>query len=128
MSPIEHSREFHSLDSAFDSKSDEEAVEISFDGALGNVEIASDFRVVASLEQKIDDLPLPGSHLAEIFVHVPLPDTPGRPSLGSDQVWIDLTVSFCMHAANPGLVYEKNVKFHNIYDFYRKNQQNQGLL
>jgi hypothetical protein len=28
-----------------------------FDGALGNVEIASDFRVVTTLEQQVDDLP-----------------------------------------------------------------------
>ena len=34
-----------------------------FDRSLGNVQIASDFRVVASLEQQIDDLPFPGSYL-----------------------------------------------------------------
>jgi hypothetical protein len=40
-----------------------------FDRALGNVEIASDFRVVTSLEQQIDDLPFPGSHLADLLFH-----------------------------------------------------------
>jgi len=28
-----------------------------------------------------------------------------------------------MHAANPEREYEKNVKFHNNYDFYAKNPQ-----
>ena len=40
-----------------------------FDGALGDVEIASDFRVVASLEQKIDDLALAGPQLIKFLVH-----------------------------------------------------------
>ena len=46
-----------------------QAVEMRFDRALGNVEIASDFRVVTSLEQQIDDLPLPGSDLVELLFH-----------------------------------------------------------
>jgi len=40
-----------------------------FDRALGNVQIASDFRVVTSLEQQMNDLPFPGSHLAELLFH-----------------------------------------------------------
>ena len=42
---------------------------MSLDGALGNMQIASDFRVIASLKQKIDDLPLPGSHLVKFLFH-----------------------------------------------------------
>jgi hypothetical protein len=42
---------------------------VRFDGALGDMEMASDFGVVAALEQKIDDLPLPGVHLSVQFVH-----------------------------------------------------------
>ena len=42
---------------------------MSFDGALGHVQIASDFGIVASLQQKIDDLPLPGSQLLKLLVH-----------------------------------------------------------
>lgn len=40
-----------------------------FDGSLGNVQIASDFRVVTSLEEQIYDLPFPGTHLIELFFH-----------------------------------------------------------
>jgi len=40
-----------------------------FHRALGDIEVASDFRVVAALQQQVDDLPLPGSHLIELFVH-----------------------------------------------------------
>jgi hypothetical protein len=40
-----------------------------FDGALGNIQIPSDFRVVTSLEKQIDDLPLPGAYLAELLFH-----------------------------------------------------------
>ena len=40
-----------------------------FDGSLGNVQIASDFRVVTSLKKQINDLPLSGTHLVEVFFH-----------------------------------------------------------
>ncbi len=40
-----------------------------FDGSLGNVQIASDFRVVTSLKKQIYDLPFPGTHLVELFFH-----------------------------------------------------------
>ena len=40
-----------------------------FDRALGNVQIASDFRVVTSLEKQIYDLPFPGTHLVEFLFH-----------------------------------------------------------
>jgi hypothetical protein len=38
-----------------------------FDRALGDVELPGDFRVVASLEKQLDDLPFAGSDLAELF-------------------------------------------------------------
>ncbi len=40
-----------------------------FDGALGDIQIASDFGVVASLEKQIDDLALPGGHLFDLLFH-----------------------------------------------------------
>jgi len=46
-----------------------QAVEMRFDGALGHVQIAGDFRVVTSLEQQIYDLPFPWSHLVEFLFH-----------------------------------------------------------
>jgi hypothetical protein len=58
------------------------AVEICLDRALGHVEVTSDFRVVTSLEQQIDDLPFPCSQLAELFSHndctCPTPETGQR--------------------------------------------------
>jgi len=63
LSPVKHGREFHPLDSALDSKPEKETVEVCFDGSLGYVQIASDFRVVVPLQQQIDDLSLPGAYL-----------------------------------------------------------------
>ena len=40
-----------------------------FHRSLGDVQVVSDFRVVTSLQQKIDNLPLPWPYLAEMFFH-----------------------------------------------------------
>ena len=40
-----------------------------FHSALGYVQIASDFRIVAALQQQIDDLPLPLSHFHKLLFH-----------------------------------------------------------
>jgi hypothetical protein len=37
--------------------------------ALCDVQIASDFRIVAALEQQVDDLPLPLSHFTKHLFH-----------------------------------------------------------
>jgi hypothetical protein len=68
--PIKQSRELYPLDAALDSETEKKAVEMSFDGALGNVQIASDFGVIASLEKQIDDLPFPGPYLSELLFHI----------------------------------------------------------
>jgi hypothetical protein len=41
----------------------EEAVEMRFNSAFGNVQIACDFCVVAALQKQLDKLLFPGSHL-----------------------------------------------------------------
>jgi len=69
LSPIQHSREFDPLDSALNSKTNKKAIEVSLDGPLGNMKIPSDLRVVAALQQKIDDLPLASAHLVELIIH-----------------------------------------------------------
>jgi len=53
---------------------------VSFNRALGNVQIASDFGIVAALQQQIDDLLFPGTHFVEFFFHciTPLESRPGR--------------------------------------------------
>lgn len=79
---------------------------MSFDGALGNMQIASDFRVVASLEQKIDNLPLSGPHLVKLLVHgLHLTGAPVAVGVASNQVrtrleFGSLTASFCNHKTN----------------------------
>jgi hypothetical protein len=42
---------------------------MSLNRAFGNVQIASDFGVVTSLQKQFDDLAFPGSDLAEILIH-----------------------------------------------------------
>jgi len=70
-----------------------------FDGSLGNVQIAGDFRIVTSLKKKIYDLPFPGTHLVELFFHKTAPDRcdPGRCKWLSNQVsrriWIRVFAS-----------------------------------
>ncbi len=51
-----------------------------FDGALGDIQVASDFSVVTSLEKQVDNLTFPGSHLIKLLFHISLhlTDTPGR--------------------------------------------------
>jgi hypothetical protein len=84
-----------------------------FDGSLGNVQIASDFRVVTTLKKQIYDLPFPGTHLIELFFHKTAPDRcgPGRckwltQSGRSAHLDSGLCVSFCIHAAKsvPGML------------------------
>ncbi len=79
-----------------------------FDRALGNVQIVSDFRVVTSLEQQFDDLPVPWSHLVELLFHkaLHLTDAPRSPQVTlkpgpSAHLDSGLCVSFCIHAAKP---------------------------
>jgi hypothetical protein len=79
--PVKQSRELDPLDAVLDSEPHKQPVEMRFHRALGNVQIASDFRVVTSLEQQIDDLPFPWSYLYEIFFHkeyAPDRTRPGR--------------------------------------------------
>ena len=42
---------------------------MSLYGPLGYVQIASDFRIITTLQKQIDDLPLPGSYLIKLFLH-----------------------------------------------------------
>jgi hypothetical protein len=74
LSPIKQSRELNPLDATLDSKPQKQAVEMRFYRALGNVQIPSNFRVVTSLKQQIDDLPFPRPYLAERLFHNTAPD------------------------------------------------------
>ena len=75
------------------------------DRSLGDVQIFSDFRVVTSLKKQIDDLPFPGSYVAELLFqkhctlhkHRTLPIRPSRCKWLSNQIprhiWIRVFVS-----------------------------------
>jgi hypothetical protein len=79
------------------------------DRSLGDVQIFSDFRVVTPLKKQIDDLPFPGSYLAEVLFHkhLHLAD-PTRPLQVAEQpdpsAHLDsgLYDSFCIHTAKSG--------------------------
>jgi hypothetical protein len=79
---------------------------MGFDRSLGNVQIASDFGVVASLEKQFNDLPFPGPHLTELLFHkhCTSPMRPGRCKWQAIRAHLDsgLSVSFCIHAAKSG--------------------------
>ncbi len=70
---------------------------MSFDGSLGYVQIASDFRIVTPLQEQIDDLLFPRSHLSKFVFHA-LHLTESR--LGGPQVALR-RLSF--ESANPEL-------------------------
>jgi hypothetical protein len=110
LSPVEQSRELNPLDATLDAKPQKEAVEMCLDRSLGDVEVPSNFRVVASLKQQIDDLPFPGPYLAEFFFHkhCTCPTRPGRRKwLVQPGPWTHLDsglcVSFCIRAAKARL-------------------------
>jgi hypothetical protein len=69
------------------------------DRSLGDVQIFSDFRVVTSLKKQIDDLPFPGSYVAELLFHKhrTLPIRPSRCKWLNNQIprhiWIRVFVS-----------------------------------
>ena len=54
------------------------------DGSLGYVQIASDFRIVTTLEEQIDNLLLPLPYLNRFFFHaVHLRDAQGSPHVAA---------------------------------------------
>lgn len=59
---------------------------MSFDGALGNVQIASNLGVVTSLQQEIYNLLLPGGHLVDDLIH-DLHLAEAAPDAGSGGCW-----------------------------------------
>jgi hypothetical protein len=71
------------------------------DRSLGDVQIFSDFRVVTSLKKQIDDLPFPGSYLAELLFHnhCTSPIQPGCKWLSNQGLGISGFGSFASHFA-----------------------------
>jgi hypothetical protein len=82
---------------------------VCLDGSLGNIKIASYFRVITTLEQQLNNLPFPGSNLFKFFFHkAPAPDRYVRCTTIDLQVsgtHLDWGVSqaFCIHTAKRSL-------------------------
>lgn len=85
-----------------------------FDRSLSNMEILSDFCVVASLQQQINDLLLAGPHFIELLIHktLHLTDAPWSPQVALEPgpetpsgfgSFLLLCVSFCIHPAKVGV-------------------------
>jgi hypothetical protein len=49
--PVQQGREFHSLDSAGDSETEEQPVKVSLYGSARHLELAGDFGVVTALQK-----------------------------------------------------------------------------
>jgi len=54
--PVQQGCELHSLDSAGNSETQEQAVEMGLHGTPGHIELACDFGVVTSLQEQFDNL------------------------------------------------------------------------
>ena len=76
-----------------------------FDGSLGYMQIVSNFRIVTTLQEKVDDLLLPLPHLRQFLFHVMCPLT-GRASLAAcdshgDQRCDALNSGVCFRVVHP---------------------------
>ena len=102
-----------------------------FHGALGDVQIASDFRIATALKQQIDDLPLPLSHFSKLLFHaltsrdaLGAPQVANRPSGPMRSPRFGSCVSApCIRSANPPLPGYQSVKIHRACHFSLKNQR-----
>jgi hypothetical protein len=54
--PVQQGREFDSLDTASNSKTEKQPVEMSFYGSPRHIELAGDLGVITSLQQQLNDL------------------------------------------------------------------------
>lgn len=61
---------------------------MSFYGSFGYVQIASDFRIVATLQEQFDNLLFPWSHLSKLIFHaLHLTDAPRWPQVALRRLW-----------------------------------------
>jgi hypothetical protein len=67
--PIQECCEFHSLDAAVDSETQEEPVEMGLDGSPSHLELAGNFVVVATLQKQLDDLLFSMAQTDGLFAH-----------------------------------------------------------
>jgi hypothetical protein len=68
--PVQQGSEFHSLDTASDSKTQKQPVEMSFYGSPCHLELGSDFGVVTTLQKQFNNLLFPRTEPNGMFLHL----------------------------------------------------------
>jgi hypothetical protein len=71
--PVQQGRELDSLDTAGNSETEKQPVEMSFHGTPCHVELSGDLGVVASLQQQVYDLLFARTEPNSLFLHPILP-------------------------------------------------------
>jgi len=71
--PVQQGCEFDSLDTAGDSETKEQPIEMSFHGTPCHIELAGDFGVIASLQQQVYDLLFARTEPNSLLFHSILP-------------------------------------------------------
>jgi hypothetical protein len=67
--PVQQGREFHSLDTAGDSKTKEQPVEMGFHRSSSHVELTSNFGIVTALQEQFDNLLFAWAEPNRLFHH-----------------------------------------------------------
>ena len=73
MPPVQQGRELDSLDTAGNSETEKQPVEMSFHGTPRHVELGGDLGVVASLQQQVYDLLFARTEPNSLLLHPILP-------------------------------------------------------
>jgi hypothetical protein len=71
--PVQQGREFDSLNTAGDSKTQEQAVEMCFDGSSRHLQLAGDFGIITALQKQFDDLLFTRTEPNGLLLHSYLP-------------------------------------------------------
>jgi hypothetical protein len=71
--PVQQGREFHSLDAAINSESEEQPIEMGFYGSPRHFQLAGNFGVIASLQKQVHDLLFARTETNRLLLHSTLP-------------------------------------------------------
>jgi len=70
--PVQQGREFHSLDTAGDSETEKQPIEMSFYGSPRHLELTGDLGVVTTLQKQFDNLLFAWAQPNSLLLH-PIP-------------------------------------------------------
>jgi len=88
--PVQQGREFHSLDTAGNSKAQKQSVEVGFHGPPRHFELAGDFGVVAPLQEQFDDLLLARTQSNGLLLHQAPLQKHSFPSPQVSNIWLNV--------------------------------------